>query len=327
MPARAHETARARAMTGALGISIALLASTTCGCADRPRHPFFDRFAAASGAGPVVFAHRGGGGVAPEATVPTLVAAHERFGMVVEFDVHRSRDGQLVVIHDDTVDRTTEGHGAVADLPWAELAALDAGYCATPGEGDGTDAHGDCHDPAATTRFPFRGKGYRIPSLEQVLAALPQAAFFGVEAKAGGFEAQLAATLRASGRLDHMAVGSEFDDVSVRLKDLLPELPHYMPTSAATCFALAAKASYGYPCPDYEIFASPLSGAGLALDTAGVLASAHHRGVAVIYWTINDAPTIERLFALGADGVFSDFPDRAQAPVARARHGSTDGGD
>jgi glycerophosphoryl diester phosphodiesterase len=152
-----------------------------------------------------------------------------------------------------------------------------------------------------------------------VLAAMPQAAFLGIEAKAPGFEAQLAATLRASGRLEHLVVGSEFDDIAVRLKDLLPELPHYMPKAAATCFALSAKASYGYPCPEYELFASPLAGAGLALDTEGVLQAAHRRGVAVVYWTINDEATVDRLFRLGADGVFSDYPDRAKA--ARDRQG------
>jgi glycerophosphoryl diester phosphodiesterase len=295
----------------------AIISAASTGCSDRARHPFFDRVAADLGPGPVVFAHRGGGGIAPEATLPTLLAAHQTFRMIVEFDVHRSRDGQLVVIHDDTVDRTTDGHGAVADLDLAQLQRLDAGFCSTPGEGDGTDARGDCHDPAQAARFPFRGKGYRIPTLDEVLAVMPAAAFLGVEAKAGGFEAQLAATLRASGRLDHLAVGSEFDDISVRLKDLLPELPHYMPTSAARCFALAAKASYGYPCPEYEIFASPLRGAGLALDTAGVLTAAHRRGMVVIYWTINDEPTLDRLFQLGADGVFSDHPDRARRALDR----------
>jgi glycerophosphoryl diester phosphodiesterase len=305
-----------------LMVGLAVVLTAAAGCSDRARHPFFDRVAAALGPGPVVFAHRGGGGITPEATLPTLLAAHATWRMIVEFDVHRSRDGQLVVIHDDTVDRTTDGHGAVADLDLSELQRLDAGFCATPGEGDGTDARGDCHDPAQAARFPFRGQGYRIPTLDEVLAALPLAAFFGVEAKGTGFEAQLAATLRASGRLDHLVVGSEFDDVSVRLKDLLPEVPHYMPTSAARCFALAAKASYGYPCPEYEIFASPLRGAGLALDTTGILDAAHRRGLVVIYWTINDEPTLDRLFELGADGVFSDHPDRARWALDRLAAGA-----
>lgn len=291
-------------------LGLGALASVTS-CANRPRHPFFDRLAAVN-PGPVVFAHRGGGGLAPEETLPTLLAAHNTWNMVVEFDIHRSRDGQLVVFHDDTVDRTTDGHGAVADLDLAQLTALDAGFCATPGEGDGTDARGDCKDPTQAARFPFRGQGYHIATLDEVLAALPQAAFFGVEAKGPGFEEQMAAALRASGRLDHLVVGSEFDDVSVRLKDLLPEVAHYMPKAAATCFALAAKASYGYPCPEYEIFAAPLSGAGLAFDTTAVLDAAHRRGMVVIFWTINDEPTLDRLFRLGADGVFSDYPNRAQ---------------
>jgi glycerophosphoryl diester phosphodiesterase len=288
------------------------LACLPAGCSDRARHPFFDRVAAVMGPGPIMFAHRGGGGIAPEATVPTLVAAHRTWGMIVEFDVHRSRDGHLVVIHDASVERTTEGHGAVADLDLAQLQQLDAGYCSTPGEGDGTDGRGDCHDPAAVTAFPFRGQGHRIPTLEQVLAALPPDAFLAVEVKASGIEPRVAEMLRASDRLDHLVVGSEFDDIAVRLKDLLPEVPHYLPTAAATCFALAAKAGSTYPCPSYDVFASPLVGAGLPLDTEGILRAAHRRGMVVIYWTVNDEPTLDRLFQLGADGVFSDHPDRAR---------------
>ena len=111
-----------------------------------------------------------------------------------------------------------------------------------------------------------------------------------------------------------------------RLKEQLPEVPHYMPRAAATCFALSAKASFGYPCPEYDLFASPLQGAGLALDTRGVLDAAHRLGVVVVYWTINDQATAERLFRLGADGVFSDYPDRAQAARDRFQGKTPAGG-
>jgi glycerophosphoryl diester phosphodiesterase len=286
-----------------------LVAALLAGCGDEPLHRFFlvQRL-------PLVFAHRGGGGVTPESTLDTFLAAHARNPeAVIEFDVHRSSDGHIVVIHDDTVDRTTNGSGQVTERTLAELQALDAGYCATPGVGIGAADEGDCH-AADPSRFPFRGQGYRIPTMDEVFAALPMDTFISVELKQPGIEPALAAALRASGHMDHLIVGSEHDDVAVRLKDLLPELPHYYPTAAATCLALTAKTVSSYAaCPHYEAFASPLSGAGLALDTRGVLNAAHRDGVAVIYWTIDEHAEMERLFRLGADGIYSDYPADAFA--------------
>ncbi|MES1157546.1 MAG: glycerophosphodiester phosphodiesterase family protein, partial [Haliangium ochraceum] len=273
---------------------------------------------------PFLFAHRGGGGILPEETLPTLLAAEARdAAAIVEFDVHRSRDGHLVVIHDASVNRTTNGQGRVADLTLGELQALDAGYCASPGKGDGTASAADCQAPADPTLpalFPFRGAGLRIATLDEVLAALSRQTFISIEVKAPGFERQFADTMRASGRLDHLVTGSEDDDVAVRLEDLLPEAAHYLPRAAATCLALTAKLALDYQgCPQFDVFASPLAGAGLALDTGGVLRAAHRRGMVVIYWTINDEPTMERLFRLGADGIFTDYPDRGRQVVERLR--------
>src|SRR5689334_5438585 len=87
-----------------------------------PRPYLFDTTDFQHAARPLVFAHRGGGGTGPEATIPTMLATVRRDpGVVIEFDVHRSRDGQLVVIHDATVDRTTNGSGLVKDLTVSEL--------------------------------------------------------------------------------------------------------------------------------------------------------------------------------------------------------------
>ena len=295
--------------------SCLIAGALVAGCGDEPLHPFFT-----AQRRPLVFAHRGGGGVAPESTLDTFVAAQARNPeAVIEFDVHSSSDGHIVVIHDDTVERTTNGHGRVAEQTLAELQALDAGYCAIPGIGIGTADDGDCHD-ADPARFPFRGLGYRIPTMDEVFVALPMGAYVSVELKQPGIEPELAAALRASGRMDHLIVGAELDDVAVRLKDLLPALPHYYPTAAATCLALAAKTVGSYAaCPHYEAFASPLSGAGLALDTKGVLEAAHDDGVAVIYWTIDQPAEMERLFRLGADGIYTDYPPDAFVVLERLR--------
>jgi glycerophosphoryl diester phosphodiesterase len=288
------------------------------GCAAPDAHPFFE-----GRPRPLLFAHRGGGGALPEATLPALLdAATRNPEWVVEFDVGRSKDGTLVVIHDDTVDRTTNGSGRVDSLTLAELQALDAGDCARPGVGDGTAPAEECRAEGARAEdFPFRGQGYRIPTLAEVLEALPPGVPISIEAKEPGFEAQLAEQLRASGRLEQLVVGSAEDEVSLRLKALLPEAAHYLPTNAATCVGLTAKAALAsYPgCPEYEVFASPLRGAGLALDTQDVLDAAHARGMRVIYWTINEEAELERLFRLGVDGVFTDYPIRAQAVLERLR--------
>jgi len=158
------------------------------------------------------------------------------------------------------------------------------------------------------------------PALQEVLDTLPAETFISVEVKQSGIERQVADQLRASGRLARMIVGAEFDSMATRIKDALPEVAGYLPTGAAKCFALSTKAGWSYPaCPVYEAFASPLSGAGLALDTRGILDAAHAEGMAVIYWTIDDEPTMERLFLLGADGIYSDYPDRARAVLDRLR--------
>src|SRR4030095_2633215 len=112
-------------------------------------HPFF------TSSGPDVFAHRGGAALAPENTL----AAFER-GLTlgadgIELDVHLSRDGAVVVHHDATVDRTTDGRGAVSGLTADELARLDAGYHF---RGDSGDGH------------PFRGRGIGVPRLAEVLS-------------------------------------------------------------------------------------------------------------------------------------------------------------
>jgi glycerophosphoryl diester phosphodiesterase len=295
------------------GLLIAALGGCRGEAATRPR-------LLGAAPGPLVFAHRGGGGEAPESTLAALLGSHRRDpALVVDLDVHASRDGHLVVIHDATVDRTTNGSGRVAALTLAELKALDAGHCATPGRGNGTARRGRCADEGAGP-FPFRGQGHRIPTLDEVLAALPVDARLSVEVKAPGFEATVAAALRAAGRLSRLAIGSVDDDVAARLRALLPEAAHFLPRGAATCLALAAKLRAGFwDCPRFEIFAAPRAALGLDLTTPAVIGAAHARGVPVVYWTINDEAEMERLLRAGADGLYTDYPARARRVIERLR--------
>jgi glycerophosphoryl diester phosphodiesterase len=235
--------------------------------------------------------------------------------VAIELDLRRSRDGHLVVIHDSTVDRTTNGRGAVADLTLAELQALDAGYCATPGVGRGTAPARACKDvPPGEPRlpFPFRGQGYRIPTLAEVFAALPRDTLIGIEVKSSGYEQDVATAVRGSGRQGRLIVGSGQDEVAGKLRALLPDLPRYFPRSAGVRFAAAAKFTNGaLASPEYQVFAVPLKGAGLRLDTAGMVRVARASGVLIAFWTINDPAEMDRLVRLGADGIITDYPGRA----------------
>jgi glycerophosphoryl diester phosphodiesterase len=223
-----------------------------------------------------------------------------------------------VVIHDATVDRTTNGQGLVAALDHKQLAALDAGYCALPGMGRGTAPARICRDPAAAARFPLRGKGHHIPLLNEVLASLPPTTVFGIEVKERGFEEELVALLRAHGRPPRLFIGSAHDEVAVRLKALLPTAWHYFPKGAATQLATSIKLANGALArPEYDLLAIPRGAYGMRLDTAGMLRSAHALGLLVAYWTINDETQMEVLLRAGADAIITDYPGRARRVLGR----------
>src|SRR5688572_26978466 len=118
----------------------------------RPGHPYL--------AGrPVMCAHRGGAKLAPENTMAAFTGAVHDWGVdMLELDVHASADGRIVVIHDPTVERTTDGAGQVHRMSWSELRELDAGW--------------HFRDPRGDTSF--RGRGVRLPLFEEVLEAFPR---------------------------------------------------------------------------------------------------------------------------------------------------------
>lgn len=125
-------------------------------------------FAARRGAGtrastrdwPVNFAHRGASGLAPENTLEAFRIGVEAGARGLELDAHMTLDGEVVVLHDPTVDRTTDGSGAVAEMPLADLRRLDAGYRFSPDGG---------------SSYPYRGRGLRIPTLAEVYDEFPGA--------------------------------------------------------------------------------------------------------------------------------------------------------
>lgn len=259
-----------------------------------------------TGGKPRLFAHRGASGEAPENTLVAFRRAAETGIVYAELDVHTSRDGQVVVIHDETLERTTDGHGKVRDHTLAALQQLDAG-CRFSLDGGQT--------------FPFRAAGVRIPSLAEVFEALPHLRFT-VEIKQTDppMEELVIAVVRDCQREGSVLLASEHDQVVARVRALAPDIATSFAAGEVVDFiqrvATGQLAAYRPPAQALQI---PPEFQGIPLVTAETVAAAHSLGCEVHVWTINEPQEMERLLDLGVDGIMSDFPSRLLAVVHRRR--------
>jgi glycerophosphoryl diester phosphodiesterase len=235
---------------------------------------------------PLVVAHRGASALAPENTLASFRLAVAQGAPAVECDVHLSADGVPVVIHDDTVDRTTNGRGAVASLTLDALRRLDAGSW-----------HGR----------RFAGDG--IPTLEETLPVCAGRARLFVELKAGGGQSLVDATLAVLVRAPGLEVAViTFDPEMVRLvARRRPDLPLGFLVRArdltrhGTAAALEATTSLGagFVAPDARAV------------TPAFLTSAHAAGLPVSVWTVDDRRSMRALTVAGADAITTHRPDVA----------------
>jgi glycerophosphoryl diester phosphodiesterase len=244
---------------------------------------------------PLNLAHRGASARAPENTLDSFRLAVEAGAGGLELDVHMSRDGEIVVIHDATVDRTTDGSGTVAGMTLGELRGLDAGYRFSPDGGQ---------------TFPYRGRGVRIPTLAEVYAEFP-AAYVNIEIKEAqpGVEKAVMDVLR--GAEERTLVVSNRHGVVTRFRRLCGDR---ISTGASRreirdfylLSRLRLERSYS---PPYDALQVPIDYRGIPLVTPRFLEAAHSRGVRVDVWTINDAGEMRRLLDLGVDVIMTDRPE------------------
>jgi len=264
-------------------------------------HPFFALRR------PLAIGHRGCAGEVPENTIASFERAVADGAVVIETDVHLTRDGAPVLLHDDEVARVTDGRGAVRDLDFDEIRELDAGF----------------HFRAPDGSTPFRGAGLRIPSLAEALDALPRMRF-NLELKEDrpGIAERVLGVLRDAGREDLTLVTSGEDGLMDKLRAAVRRSGAQVALGACTGdvarFVRAARDG-GVPPPEPMALQIPSRFAGAPLATPALIAAAHAHGVHVHVWTINDPDEIDALLALGVDGVISDYPARVvRAAAARA---------
>jgi len=240
----------------------------------------------------MLVAHRGGARLAPENTLVAFRMAVERWWAdMLEMDVRLTRDGHLVVIHDPTLDRTTDGSGRVADHTLAEIRALDAGYRFVDLSG-------------ATS---FRGRGVTVPTMEEVLVALPDVRIT-VECKEPAVAKPLVELLARHGAEHRVVVAAEHE--ASRRGAAGYGGPWGLSRRQGLLFWALHRLPGGGPyTPRADIFQVPELWNGFRIVTPRFVREAHRRNVPVQVWTVNERADMERLLDWGVDGIQTDRPD------------------
>ena len=257
----------------------------------------------------IAYAHQGGAWESPSSTLHAIRHAMEVGATAVELDVHATADGELVVCHDATVDRTTAGHGTIASFTLAELRAMDFSYWWIPGA-DVTPGR-----PAAD--YPFRGRApadpsFGIATLREVLEQFP-GVVLNLDIKqtapvVAPYEESLARLLAEFGRTDDLIVASFLDPATDAFRRFAPDVPTSAGTMATAEAWQAVQAGEDLPESPAVAFQVPERQGDLVIVDERFVAAAHRAGKAVHVWTINEAEAMERLLGLGVDGIISDVP-------------------
>jgi glycerophosphoryl diester phosphodiesterase len=260
------------------------------------------------------FAHQGGAREAPSSTLMALRQAVAAGADALELDVHATADRHLVVCHDATVDRTTNGGGAIAELALKDLQALDNAFWWVPGE---VVAHG-----RPDAEYVYRGRApldpsLRIATLREVLEEFPRI-FLNLDIKQTAptvqpYEAELAALLHQFERGDDVIVASFLDQATAAFSAIAPEIPTSYGTLATAAFWRAVQDRIDPPVTSHAAIQVPVSFESVTLVDQTFVEAAHQYDLAVHVWTIDNPDEMARLIDLGVDGIMTDRPTVLEA--------------
>ena len=265
------------------------------------------------------YAHQGGAREGPSSTLCAMERAVAAGADALELDVHATADGHVVVCHDATVDRTTDGHGAISALSLARLRQLDNAYWWVPGF---VVAPGR---PAA--EYPLRGRApadreLGVVTLDEVLEAFP-GVVLNLDIKqtapvVPAYEEAVVRILRSHRRTDDVIVASFNDASTEAVRELAPEIATSAGTLGVAAFWRAAHAGEIPGPTPFVALQVPVQTAGVTVCDATLVDAAHRAGLAVHVWTIDDRDEMARLLDLGVDGIMSDVPTAAVEVIAAA---------
>ena len=289
-----------RVLLGVLAVLAAAYAISALLARPAAEHPFFAQFEQR----PLVMAHRGGRALWPENTLYAFEQAVEMGVDVLEMDIHTTADSVPVIMHDDTVDRTTNGSGPILSFTLDELQALDAGYTWSPDEGQ---------------TFPYRGQGITVPTLEEVFAAFPDVPLnIEIKQEEPSMVAPFCQLIHDHDLVDQVLVASFHEETIEEFRATCPEVATSTSTSETVAlFALSRLFLEDTYSPPAEAAQVPEYRSGLHVLAPRFVDAAHNRHLEVHAWTINEEDDMERMISLGVDGIITDYPDRLLALLGR----------
>ncbi|MCA1064264.1 glycerophosphodiester phosphodiesterase [Rossellomorea sp. AcN35-11] len=250
---------------------------------------------------PLVIAHQGGKHLAPGNTIEAFQNAVDLGVDVIETDIHITKDGHLVTIHDPTVDATTDGSGYVKDYTLPELQRLDAGFTFQDLDGE----------------YSYRGKNVYIPTLEEVFQRFPDMRV-NIEIKDDNPGnrmddiVQKLMNLIAEYDMEEKVLIASFD------QDIIARFESYSDGKVATQGGKQEAQKFVHLHKLFlrnlyetkvDAFQLPLQEGDIDLTDPNLIKEAHRKGLHIHYWTINDKETMEELVKKGADGIITDRPD------------------
>jgi len=245
---------------------------------------------------PLVVAHQGGDGIYPGNTLYAFQHAAEMGVDVIETDLRQTKDGVLVISHDESVQRISNGTGRIPDLTYAELQKLDAGYNWSADGGK---------------TYPFRGKGITYTSLEAVFKALPEM-HFNIDMKQTDPPiAENFCNLIRTYPMDQKVLSASFSHTNnVQFRKLCPEVTSSGDETETIQFVVLNFLGLGrLYSPEFAAFQVPLAQSGIPVVTQAFIDAAHERNVRVDVWTIDDPAEMRRLINMNVDSIITDRPD------------------
>ena len=257
----------------------------------------------------LAYAHQGGAWEWPSSTLFAMRSALAAGAHALELDAHSTADGHVVVCHDPTVDRTTDGTGAIAEMTLAEVKALDSAYWFIPGA--------DVTPGQPASAYPYRGRAasdpeFRIATLAEVLEAFPDV-ILNLDIKRSApevapYERAIADLLDQFERTDDVLVTSFNDAVTQTFAGLAPDVATSAGVAATAAFVQSLRTGEELPPTAAVAFQVPERYGDVVIVDQRFVEAAHRSGVAVHVWTVNDTESMQRLVDLGVDGIISDVP-------------------
>ena len=248
---------------------------------------------------PLVIAHQGGDGLWPGNTMYAFDQAVETGADVLEMDAHITKDGHIVLMHDEEIDRTTEGTGLIEEMTLQELKQLDAAYRWSPDDGN---------------TFPFRDQGIRVPILDELFEKYPQMRYvIEIKLTQNRIDKPLCDLIRRHSMQDKVVIASFHDQAMQNFRETCPEVATSASRGEVTKFVLLGKIFLsGLLMPQYESIQPPYDpeeSMNIPIMTQRFIQGAHAKNIAVEPWTVDDPALMKQYIEWGVDGIITDRPD------------------